>query len=491
MKKQLVVLSAAAMVAAAAVPALAFENEFHGMYRLRANVTNFQAAGLSGIQGTGVSATLPKGIQASSALLAEDNRSFTLFEQRARLQYIAKASDELRLVTFFEIDSTWGDAAYANGRGVGGGAGGDSVNLETKNVYLDFKIPETPVQVKLGLQPWGDAYKGIIYNNDIAGALASAKFNAVTATGAFFRPYDGNTNSVGKKNVDVYVLDGKFALNKDTTLGASYYVFYNDNTDKAGDTAALTTPASTSIGNGNAMTNTFGLNAATKLGTVDLDAFVLYQAGSAQTDFQSGANLGETKDLSAWAAQIAAKANLGMATVRGAFLYTSGDDKKDNSESNAFQVLNENVNGASPATFSSPGGNYYSGQMLLLFRSAINMDSDQSIVRDMNNTNHGVMAGFLGADFKVNDKFNASANLGFAFNSEKQQLTATTEEKDDYLGTELNLNLNYKLYPNLTATLQGAYLMLGDYYDDKVVTAGGLEDPKDPWLTGLMMNYTF
>ena len=25
-----------------------------------------------------------------------------------------------------------------------------------------------------------------------------------------------------------------------------------------------------------------------------------------------------------------------------------------------------------------------------------------------------------------------------------------------YLGTEVNLNLNYKLYPNLTATLQGA-----------------------------------
>ena len=52
MKKKLVILSAAAMVAAAAVPALAFENEFHGMYRLRANVTNFQAAGLAGIQNT-------------------------------------------------------------------------------------------------------------------------------------------------------------------------------------------------------------------------------------------------------------------------------------------------------------------------------------------------------------------------------------------------------------------------------------------------------
>ena len=31
------------------------------------------------------------------------------FEQRARLFYTAKASDDLKLVTGFEIDSVWGD----------------------------------------------------------------------------------------------------------------------------------------------------------------------------------------------------------------------------------------------------------------------------------------------------------------------------------------------------------------------------------------------
>jgi len=290
MKKQLVVLSAAALVAAAAVPALAFENEFHGMYRLRANMTNFQAAGLGGIQNTSGVGTQ---VSATKALLAEDNHTYTLFEQRARLQYIAKASDDLKLVTHFEVDSTWGDTAYNNGRGSGAGAGADTVNLETKNVYLDFKIPETPVHMKLGIQGWGDAYKGIIYNNDIAGAVASAKMDAITANAAFFRAYDASGAAApnGKKNVDVYVLDGKFALNKDTTLGASYYAFYNDNTTSA--------PTATQ-GTGNAMTNTFGLNAAAKLGIADLDAFVLYQAGSALTDFQSTAgNVGKTKDLSA------------------------------------------------------------------------------------------------------------------------------------------------------------------------------------------------
>jgi hypothetical protein len=200
MKKKLVILSAAAMVAAAAVPALAFENEFHGMYRLRANVTNFQAVGT----------TFPDA----------DSKTANVFEQRARLQYIAKASDDLKLVTHFEIDSSWGDAAYNSGRGQGAGAGGDSINLETKDVYLDFNLPATPVNMKVGLQGWSDAYKGIIYNNDVAGAVAIGKFTPVTATAAFFRTYDqGGNSTIGKKNVDLYVLDGKFGLNKDTNLG--------------------------------------------------------------------------------------------------------------------------------------------------------------------------------------------------------------------------------------------------------------------------------
>jgi hypothetical protein len=232
MKKQLVVLSAAAMVAAVAVPALAFENEFHGMYRLRANMTNFQEAGLAGFQDVGAAAlTGPPAVAAKAAvsknlsLYSKDDRTFTTFEQRARIQYIAKASDDLKLVTHFEIDSSWGDGAFSTGRSTGAGTGGDTVNLETKNVYLDFNLPDSKINMKVGLQPWSDAYKGVFFNDDVAGAVASTKFDALTATAAFLRTYDAQGNTtLGKKNIDVYVLDGKFALNKDVTLGASYYL---------------------------------------------------------------------------------------------------------------------------------------------------------------------------------------------------------------------------------------------------------------------------
>jgi hypothetical protein len=120
--------------------------------------------------------------------------------------------------------------------------------------------------------------------------------------------------------------------------------------------------------------------------------------------------------------------------------------------------------------------------MLLLMRSVWAVDSDNSLVSSINNGNHGLMLGVLGVDLKVNDKFSASVNVGTAYNAEKRGT-----EKEDYIGTEANVQLNYKLYPNLTATLQGAYVMLGDVYDN----AAGGSDPKDPYLTGLMLNYTF
>jgi len=472
MKKKLVILGAAAITAAAAVPALALENEFHGMFRVRANMTNFQTAGLSGFQ------TAPTSTS-KTTLLSNESRNYTLFEQRARLQYIAKASDDLKLVTHFEIDSTWGDAAYQNGRGQGAGISGDTVNLETKNVYLDFKIPATPVNMKVGLQGFSDAYKGIFLSDDVAGAVATGKFDAVTVTGAFFRTYEhGGTTALGDQNVDVYVLDGKFGLNKTTTLGASYYLASND------------------VNYSGQQVHTVGINAATKLGMVDLDAFFLYQGGD-ELYATSG------KDLSAIAGQVAAKANLGMVAVRGAALYASGDDGKDAGNSDAYQNIfaagapaggtNGGPGGGFAATANGYGstssGTYYTSNMLLLFRSVWAMDSDNALVASINNGGRGLVAGFLGADAKINDKFTAAVNLGTASVDKRDGSTpgsAKDRTTNSTIGTEVNISLNYLLYPNLTATVQGAYVMLGGY-----TKAGNAKDLHDPYLTGLMMNYTF
>src|SRR6266568_314038 len=157
-KKILVVSAAGALIAAAAVPALALENEFHGSYKLKFFNDNYEQGSFG---------------QLTPTTLGGLNNS-NYFEQRARLFYTAKASDDLKLVTGFEIDSVFGDKSQGgiavNGgtntatsplatnatafRNSGGALDADAVNLETKWVYLDFNIPSAPVNVKAGIQAY-------------------------------------------------------------------------------------------------------------------------------------------------------------------------------------------------------------------------------------------------------------------------------------------------------------------------------------------------
>src|SRR6185369_628066 len=133
-KTMLAIAAVGAMTAASAVPAMALENVFNGSFRLKGDFTNFDQAGGNDatLKGTGATSQTP---------LRKSAATFMFLEQRARIYYTAKANDDLKLVTAFEIDSRWGDTSSTNGRNIGGGIEADTVNLETKNVYLDFNIP--------------------------------------------------------------------------------------------------------------------------------------------------------------------------------------------------------------------------------------------------------------------------------------------------------------------------------------------------------------
>ena len=88
-KKTVAIATAAGALAAISVPAMALENEFHGMYRAYGYVTNATSGG-------------------GGFNLKEKSVTDKYIEQRARIQYIAKASDDLKLVTHFELDTKFG-----------------------------------------------------------------------------------------------------------------------------------------------------------------------------------------------------------------------------------------------------------------------------------------------------------------------------------------------------------------------------------------------
>ncbi|MEI7815642.1 MAG: hypothetical protein WCI45_00495 [Desulfuromonadales bacterium] len=457
-KKTVAIAAAAGALAAVSVPAMAFENEFHGMYRLRAIMSNFEN------DATGV--------------LAKDARTTSVFEQRARLQYTAKASDDLKLVTHFEIDSSWGDTAYNNGRGMGGAQGADTVNIETKHVYLDWNCPLTGANVKAGIQPIVDSYKGIFINDDVAGIFASKKFGAATATAGFSRLQDSNRTTsapttaggvafetakpTGRNTLDLYILDGKFAVSKDLTVGGSYYLLR----DTLG---AINNSKSLDV-------HVVGANASAKLGIVTADAFVAYQGGS---------ELAATgRDLAAYAAQAGVKANLDKAgVVRANVLYASGGKSSD-TKAKAWQ------NTTSGDTLATSSNTFYDSKMVLMMRNVVNMDTDKAIVQTINNGNRGVTLLTVGYDATISDKLGASANIGYAMASQKQVgATAALSDKSTALGTEINAQIDYKMFSNLTTSLTGAYVILGD--GKKYANAAATVKNDNPYLTSVMFNYTF
>lgn len=114
--------------------------------------------------------------------------------QRFRTQIDMVASENLSGVVFFEINNTWGRGGKTADLGSGGQIGADGVNVQTRRAYIDWTVPNTALDIRMGIQ--GLALPGAvagspILDNDVAAVVASYKFNDMfSMTGFWARPYD-------------------------------------------------------------------------------------------------------------------------------------------------------------------------------------------------------------------------------------------------------------------------------------------------------------
>lgn len=437
-KKTAIIAAAAGALAAISVPAMALENEFHGMYRLmgyQSNIYNGEADGL-----------------------VEKPKSGFYAEQRARLQYTAKANADLKLVTQFELDARFGGKRDTY-KGAGNDAGNidaDQLSLETKSVYLDFNDPITGANVKAGLQPWVDSYQSVFLNADMTGVQATKKFGPATANIGWFRfdDNDATAGTVGRATADLLVVDGKYAINKDITVGASYYNIQND-------TGTVAAPFE--------LLHMIGFNADIKAGPATIKPFVAYQFGDRAAN----------TDVKAFLLGAVAKINAGPGAVNLSALYLSGDDNADNEKS-----------------FSTVGGSttyFNAANMWLLIRNGQGINTSNSVLgNDMTAGGRGLMGLFAGYEGTMGKMF-YNANIGYAQTAEERG------SEDGAIGTEVNVQVGYKLFDNLTASAAVAYAMLGDGMNgdsadliSKNATAKfGAANADDPYLVNLQLNYTF
>ena len=432
-KKMLTFAAVSALTAATAVPAMALENEFHGMYKFMGYQTN-------ALVGNNVLNVI------------DDSHSGFFAEQRARVMYIAKANDNLKLVTHFELDARFGGGdSFDAGR-----LDADTLSLETKNVYLDFNCPITGTNVKAGLQPWGDAYGSLFLFADMTGLYATKKFDPLTASLGWFR-FDDNTatavNGPGQLTADLIVADAKFAVNKDMTVGASYYNIQNDTGAGLG-----------TFRGGYELLHMVGVNADLKFGPAAVKPFAAYQFGEVTG----------TDDVSAYLLGATAKVKVGPGAVNLAGFYMSGEDSATG-DSDAFQPV------AAKTTYFNPAN------MWLLIRPSQAIGTSNSVLgNDMTvggRGSYGLFAGYEGTAGKVF----YNANIGYM---------AAVEERgseDGAIGTEINAQVGYKMFDNLSVSAAAAYAVLGDGLTGTTDGIAGFStaDADDPYLLNVQLSYVF
>ncbi len=465
-----------ALTAAATTPAMALENEFHGLFSARYINSNFNGTSTTsftdGAKYGGDTKYMPDG-------KPKEVFSANFIEQRARLQYIAKANADLKLVTHFELDYTyWGNSAYGfnsapgvtsgSGRNGGGAIGADTVNLETKSIYLDANIFKN-VNMKLGMQPYNDAFKGVLFDADMAGIDFSSSYDKFTPSIGYFRFNDSGVAQdrvLGHLTNDLFLLDGKFNVNNNLKVGAAYYLFRNNsfstNPNLLNDT-----------GKQDAKISTLGLNAEFTTGPLTLNGFGLFQVGTVTA-----------RATTAWALNAGAKLKVGPGTARSEFLYVSGDNNTTTGHSNAFYSVFNHIGTAEHG--------YYDNEMAILGRDKNAYTTDNSIIPTAGNDAQGQIGGYIGYDLPINAKLTTAFNAGFAAvakeNNNKPKNRFTGKNNDsNYLGTEINAEATYQLLEGLTVGTRVAYVILGDYY--KEVASNGT--PVNPYDAKLMFKYTF
>jgi hypothetical protein len=459
LKKTVAIAATAGALAAISVPAMAFENEFHGTYTFNAILSNFQDGGSGDF----------------SPITKNDRvKTNNYFEQRGRIQYIAKASDDLKLVTHFELDTRFGgitDGKYTSTTD-SGTLDTDGVTLETKHVYLDFNLGDN-FNVKTGLMPYKDTLKGIFVDADVPAVYTTTKLGAYTLGAGFSRfgelQQNGSVtglNRLGDNTTDLYILDNTFAFNKSTKVALSYY--FLDNNAVKDQTILL---------------NTLGASGETQIGPLNLSGFAAIQDGHRKNTNAAGAkSIGNSLYFHGWAANAAAKLAVGPGTAKAAFLFTSGNNNTAPDAQNR---------GWAPSAVTT----YNEGDMMILVRDTANSPTttDRYLRRSVTN----VALASMGYNANLTDKIFANGNVGFAWAPASAGAPVNKDggksNAGDLMGTEFNLEAGYKVYTNLTLRAQAAYAVLGGYYKGAAANSitSAVKDPENPYTMRLLASFKF
>ncbi|HEX8042133.1 hypothetical protein [Candidatus Deferrimicrobium sp.] len=483
MRKGFLIVLTVALIAAIALPAMA-GTDINGFYRAKGYVSNYK----NYTTGNYVNPTP-----------ADNSSTNSYVEQRLRVKF-SMGEENVKAVAFFEQDMMWGDSSGQSGsRNQGGAIQGDSINLETKNIYLWFKVPNTSVDFTVGLQNVTDPYLGVFFGYaDMAGVVATFKVAPLTFRVGGFTPWERDTNQAD--DTLLFIAEAKIAPVKELNVGLNFY-FIRDGADTLGTTVGG--GASGELNSSNNLAQQFlggvqvvpgvtkiympGVNLDFDAGVAKISGFAFMQFGDRVYD--SGAP--KTK-FGGYAGDLRVEANAGPAKVFLEGMYTSGDKPGTTDKIEGVVVADDFKVGSSSSYHTSM-------DMQILTPNVDDLNTARSLMYTPNNNRaaggyamNGVRLGATmvaaGASMKLGDKLTGKVGVGYlrANQTAPVALAGTNLNLKKDMGTEVNANVNYNIMRGLDFGLYGAYAWLGDGYK-----VSGQPTPDNLYDFHARVNYAF
>ena len=193
-----------------------------GDFRLRSILSNIAGADTAGGNESGGFPT-------------EDGGTKSFIDTRLRLYWDFRPGDWLRVHYRMEIGDVRfgggvddgsdisGNLVPVIGPGSGGEVGADGVNVETKNIFMEFLIPLIPgLRFRGGIFGYGDRYDFNILADDFAGLQFLYERGDVAAHFVYLKFFEGDTRE-NADDSDWFGLDGQLRVSASTMIGSTFY----------------------------------------------------------------------------------------------------------------------------------------------------------------------------------------------------------------------------------------------------------------------------
>lgn len=442
-----------------------------GDFRLRSVYSNMAAAN---VFGGGESGGFPT--------QNGDTKSF--FDTRLRLYWDFRPSELLRVHYRMEIGDVRFGGGVENGSdvsgnlvpvigpGSGGGVGADGVNVETKNIFLEFAIPAIQgLSFRGGIMGYGDRYDFNILADDFAGFQLLYRRGDVAAHLVYFKFFEGATRTSADDS-HWFGIDGELQINETTRAAATFYYWLDQ--EHRGTLGFK--PYQFWIG------SEVTSRLTSRLGPIQVKGYGIYSQGEGFFGRRQGKNHG-------FNASVSGDVTMRLATLGLQVQYITGaSGSKQDIEGGAKDRKNLGA-------WVSYYNRMYQGPEIISLGPIID-------VGDGFSSKWGTGNGFFNGDYNgrllviARSAFPVWPNVSLHVVGAYDRAAASNARGANNRGVEFDVWAQWNIYPKLWFRFGGAYYITGDWWKNNPDASfngrgPGVSNPDNIWQFGTRLQYDF